>query len=468
MAANEAPLSSLGSDAAAAAAMATGAPATNPTSRASPLEATGSASTSSIAAAAPEPPVAAAAEIIHVDEEAQATASQAGAEVDAVAVEEDASGNWTPSTITTEQLKELENDGLLPAGIWRSAENHPEPDPQNGERVMLVSHIDRGLGFPPSAFFLEVLSHYGVQPHNLTPNSILYIAAYQALFEGYLGIAPRLDFFKYCFYVRRQTVGADNHLAVCGTINFNLRRNREDWFPKVPKSDSVKGWTGTFFYCKDVPFPGESTGIPAFVNAAAAPLASWKEDAVKTLPADLQLIQRRIEKLTTSDPELNGIDTVVCWFSRRIQPLTHHPDRLICDYTGKADSLRCSNQDLSDSDLCHGINRLIAVRGQYSENFPMFTADNKPPQVITLPVSINLCRFDDLTANLRLTTLQINELSEEHLAQAGDAAAKKKRKVDEAAAVGGTAGPAKRRKKSGLPPHARVINLEGATVASSS
>ena len=98
----------------------------------------------------------------------------------------------------------------------------------------------------------------------------------------------------------------------------------------------------------------------------------------------------------------------------------------------------------------------------------MFTVDNKPPQVISLPVSVNICSFDDLTANFHLTTLQINELSEEHLAQAGDVAAKKKRKADEAAAIGGVAGPAKRRKKSGLPPHARVINLEGATVASSS
>src|SRR5664279_3545124 len=129
MAANKAPMASLGSDAAAAAAMATGTAAPNLTSKASSLEATGSASTSSIAAAAPKPPVAAAAEIITVDEEAQATTCQAGAEVDEVATEEDASGNWTPSTITMEQLKELEKDGLLPAGIWRSTENHPEPDP---------------------------------------------------------------------------------------------------------------------------------------------------------------------------------------------------------------------------------------------------------------------------------------------------------------------------------------------------
>ena len=111
-----------------------------------------------------------------------------------------------------------------------------------------------------------------------------------ALFEGYLGIAPRLDFFVYCFYVKRNTV--DGVLPVCGTITFNLRRGREEWFPKIRTSDSVKHWTGSFFYCADVPFPGKYLGIPPFHNSAAAPKDSWAQDAVRELPADLLKIKR--------------------------------------------------------------------------------------------------------------------------------------------------------------------------------
>ena len=151
----------------------------------------------------------------------------------------------------------MADEGLIPAkedSGWRSVEGDVEPKPQPDKRVMLTSHIHPGLGFPPSLFFLIVCEHYGLQPHNMTPNSVLYIAGFQALFEGWLGLAPRVDFFTYVFQTRRQTTGerGRKELAVCGTVSINLRRNR-DWYPKVPKIDSVKDWTGTYFYCKDVP-----------------------------------------------------------------------------------------------------------------------------------------------------------------------------------------------------------------------
>src|SRR5664279_1353095 len=104
----------------------------------------------------------------------------------------------------------MEAEGMiLPKAVcqWRAGEGDPEPAPKYGKRVILASHLARGLGLPPSDFFCEVLNEYGLQPHNLTPNIVLYIAGFEALFEGYLGIAPRMDFFKYYFYIKRQTVG---------------------------------------------------------------------------------------------------------------------------------------------------------------------------------------------------------------------------------------------------------------------
>ena len=86
---------------------------------------------------------------------------------------------WIQCHVTEEQLDAMAAEGLIPPkedGGWRSAFGDLVPKPQPGERVMLTSHIQRGLGFPPSLFFLEVCSHYGLQPHNLTPNSVLYIA----------------------------------------------------------------------------------------------------------------------------------------------------------------------------------------------------------------------------------------------------------------------------------------------------
>ena len=112
-----------------------------------------------------------------------------------------------------------------------------EPEPQGDERVVLVSHLLCGMTLPPSAFFTSVLEYYGLQPHNIAPNSILVLAGFQALFEGYLGIAPTVDHFKHCFLCRRQTI-ASGDLATCGSVTFNCRQ--ADWYLKIPYNDSVK------------------------------------------------------------------------------------------------------------------------------------------------------------------------------------------------------------------------------------
>ena len=89
-------------------------------------------------------------------------------------------------------------DGVIPPP------SETAPTPIKDERVLLSSHVARGFSLPPSAFLIEILDHYGLQLHNITPNSLLYISGFVALFEGYLGLAPRLDFFQYCFGVKRQ------------------------------------------------------------------------------------------------------------------------------------------------------------------------------------------------------------------------------------------------------------------------
>ena len=152
----------------------------------------------------------------------------------------DRSRYWLQSCVTEEHLVELVEGGFLPTKAdcaWRAPGNEQEPAPQGDERVILVSHLLRGMTIPPSAFFSAVLEYYGLQLHNIAPNSILVLAGFQALFEGYLGIAPTVDHFKHCFLCRRQTI-ASGDLAMCASITFNCRQG--DWYPKIPYNDSVK------------------------------------------------------------------------------------------------------------------------------------------------------------------------------------------------------------------------------------
>src|SRR5215216_5627307 len=124
----------------------------------------------------------------------------------------------------------MEDEGLLRASDWWSGFGETIPNPHDGERVDFGTHLDRGLSFPPSDFFSEVIDHYGVQLHHLPLNSLLEMSAYASLCEGYLGIRPSLTLFRYYFHVRRNsiTVGVP---YITSTISFSLRR--EHAYPKI-------------------------------------------------------------------------------------------------------------------------------------------------------------------------------------------------------------------------------------------
>ncbi|KAE8768599.1 hypothetical protein D1007_59914 [Hordeum vulgare] len=67
------------------------------------------------------------------------------------------------------------------------------PTPPAGEIVVFDEHFYRGFGLVASSFFSEWLHFFGLQPHHLAPNAILQLSAFVVLYEGFLGIEPRLD-----------------------------------------------------------------------------------------------------------------------------------------------------------------------------------------------------------------------------------------------------------------------------------
>ena len=153
--------------------------------------------------------------------------------------------------------------------------------------------------------------------------------------------------------------------------------------PKIYTSESVKYWTGSYLYLKDIPFPRETSGITPFVDCAAQLQDNWALDAVDELPTDLLRIKRRISKLVASNPPLTGMDTVLCWHGRRIQPLAHHGGRLLCTYTSPEDPMRCTKSGMTEKLFKKRINHLVKTRTQYKKSFEMFTAENPPPKVIS-------------------------------------------------------------------------------------
>jgi hypothetical protein len=93
--------------------------------------------------------------------------------------------SWVPSEFKQADLTKAQKEGLLierDQVVFRSSERIPKPP--SGYRVMFLAFLLRGLSLPAHEFLRGLLFVYGVQLHQLTPNSILHIACFITLCEN--------------------------------------------------------------------------------------------------------------------------------------------------------------------------------------------------------------------------------------------------------------------------------------------
>jgi hypothetical protein len=98
---------------------------------------------------------------------------------------------WTTSALDEVDLKKVKKEGFLPASteiVFPSDEVIPAPPP--GFRVMFLALLLRGFSHPSHEFLCGLRFVYGVQLHQLIPNSLLHIASFITLCEALLGIIP--------------------------------------------------------------------------------------------------------------------------------------------------------------------------------------------------------------------------------------------------------------------------------------
>ena len=140
----------------------------------------------------------------------------------------------------------MANEGLIPHGAARLPGKEWQPQPEEGECVLLATHVDRGFSLPPSIFFRGFLNFFGAQLHHFTPNSIAYLAAFVSMCESFLGCRPHWGLFKHIFTCRSQTVkkvspGDERTRVVqmCGGLGIQVRNKRT--FPAMTFPESVGG-----------------------------------------------------------------------------------------------------------------------------------------------------------------------------------------------------------------------------------
>jgi hypothetical protein len=111
--------------------------------------------------------------------------------------------SWVPSEFEESDLTKAQREGFLIGGeqiVFPSTERIPKPP--SGYRVMFLAFLLRGLSLPAHEFLRGLLFVYGVQLHQLTPNSILHIACFITLCESFLGVEPHWILWKFLFHLR--------------------------------------------------------------------------------------------------------------------------------------------------------------------------------------------------------------------------------------------------------------------------
>ena len=214
--------------------------------------------------------------------------------------------------------------------------------------------LERGFSFPPSKFFADFLKTFNLQPQHISPNSVTALSGFVTLCEGFLGIEPTIELLMFYFSVKREPSPPGE--AAARTSAFTLKKRENRTYPYITPHQSIRLWSGTFLYCKDLAAPGEAQGLPPFEDVPASENEAWS--MLTELDGDELLTRyaKRISHLVHNG--LTGIDTVLNWFVRRIQPLQHR-DRLMHLYAGSTDPMRITPGELVTKVMDERLRKLI-------------------------------------------------------------------------------------------------------------
>ena len=112
------------------------------------------------------------------------------------------------SSVTEGHIQKLRIAGYLSSDIAHRLPDEGEliPTPRPHERVVFLPHFLRGLGFPLHSFVRGLMFYYGLDFHDLAPNSLLHISTFIVVCEDFLRITPHFGLWLKTFDVKPKVV----------------------------------------------------------------------------------------------------------------------------------------------------------------------------------------------------------------------------------------------------------------------
>ena len=225
-------------------------------------------------------------------------------------------------------LKRNADSGILPrltaAEEWIAPGLEPKPVAREGYVVSFVSFHKRGLRVPAHEFLRRLLARWEVELHQLTPNGVYILSVFIALCEGWLGIEPNWELFKYFFIAKIQyAVGGNKTPAECGAVMIQPRPKTQRKFIELPKPTNNGPWRSAWFYLKDDP----DRPLPVYRGATfdgSSPL--WTEKPRVEFKAHILEVEARIARLRAAGVTASVV--TAWWVERGIPPLMERRLRL--------------------------------------------------------------------------------------------------------------------------------------------
>ncbi|KAK1694004.1 hypothetical protein QYE76_010701 [Lolium multiflorum] len=248
---------------------------------------------------------------------------------------------WERSKISNQDMNLLKKLGFIKKeNALRFPKEESYPSPPIEYRVSFVDHLIRGLSPPIHEFLHGLLFVYGLQLHQLTPNSILHVSIFITLCECFLGVQPNWALWKRIFCLRRN--GSHSVAYNIGCVFICVRSDVEYFDVKFP--DSVQGWRKRWIYVREESSGSMEYNIAPFDGGAKIlRRRSWDAEATEE------------EKLATE-----ALMTRIPYFLRiRVQPLQARKNPLWM-YAGEEDVNRLS-KDLPVKDLEKLIRRISSL-----------------------------------------------------------------------------------------------------------
>ena len=112
---------------------------------------------------------------------------------------------WCRSDITFQCMEGLICHGLLHASTtveeWLLSREKDVPSLPDDYVVSFAHFHEHGFVTPAHRFLRGLLHYYKIEVQHLNPNGIQHMAAFVALCEGFLGISPHFDLWRYFFAI---------------------------------------------------------------------------------------------------------------------------------------------------------------------------------------------------------------------------------------------------------------------------